>query len=316
MSHHGQVVADVPSRSLVLGGGAPVYIREAKEPDYLKQTRAFDPSRLPTPSDLASVLLRLLSSPNIASKRWVYEQYDHMVRTNNVVLGGEDSAVVVLKEGNKALSMKTDCNSRYVYLNPYRGGMIAVAEAARNVVCTGAEPLAITNCLNFGNPYKPEVYWQFREAVRGMGDACRALGTPVTGGNVSFYNESPVTSVYPTPVVGMLGLITDLAHVTTANFKDNGDVIVLLGRLGGHVGGSEYLSMHHGIVGGDAPSLDIAYEISVQQACLRAIRTGIIKSAHDCSEGGLAVAITESCIAGGQRMRGARITLPASDMRT
>ena len=316
VSHHGQVVADVPSRSLVLGGGAPVYIREAKEPDYLKQTRAFDPSRLPTPSDLASVLLRLLSSPNIASKRWVYEQYDHMVRTNNVVLGGEDSAVVVLKEGNKALSMKTDCNSRYVYLNPYRGGMIAVAEAARNVVCTGAEPLAITNCLNFGNPYKPEVYWQFREAVRGMGDACRALGTPVTGGNVSFYNESPVTSVYPTPVVGMLGLITDLAHVTTANFKDNGDVIVLLGRLGGHVGGSEYLSMHHGIVGGDAPSLDIAYEISVQQACLRAIRTGIIKSAHDCSEGGLAVAITESCIAGGQRMRGARITLPASDMRT
>jgi phosphoribosylformylglycinamidine synthase len=238
-----------------------------------------------------------------------------MVRTNNLVLSGADSAVVVLKEANKALSMKTDCNSRYVYLNPYRGGMIAVAEAARNVVCTGAEPLAITNCLNFGNPYKPEVYWQFREAVRGMGDACRALGTPVTGGNVSFYNESPIAYVYPTPVVGMLGLVTDLAHVTTADFKANGDVIVLLGRLGGHVGGSEYLSMHHGIVGGDAPSLDIAYEISVQQACLRAIRTGIIKSAHDCSEGGLAMAITESCITGGQRVRGARITLPASDMR-
>ena len=316
VTHHDETVADVPSEALVLGGGAPVYIREAREPDYLKEARGIDPSKFPIPSDLGLILLRLLSSPNIASKRWVYQQYDQMVRTNNISSGLSDSAIILLKETNKALSLTTDCNARYVHLNPYRGGMIAVAEAARNVVCTGAEPLAITNCLNFGNPYKPEVYWQFKEAVRGMGDACRAFNTPVTGGNVSFYNESPAGSVYPTPVIGMVGLIEDLSHVTTSEFKDDGDMIVVLGKTIGHIGGSEYLAIAQGVVGGDAPSIDLECERRAHLACLSAIRNGMIKSAHDCSEGGLAVAIAESCILGEGREVGARIHLPATPMRT
>ncbi len=314
VSYQGEVVADVPSNNLVLGGGAPVYIREAKEPEYLKTTRAFDQTNLPMPEDLGSVLLRLLASPNIASKRWVYQQYDHMVRTNNVILGSGDAGVILLKESHRALSLKTDCNARYVYLNPYRGGMIAVAEAARNVVCTGAEPLAITNCLNFGNPYKPEVYWQFREAVRGVKDACCSLNTPVTGGNVSFYNESPTAAVYPTPVIGMLGLIDDLSHVTTSEFKDVGDIIILAGKIDGHVGASEYLATIHGTIAGDTPNIDIEYEKKVQQACLTAIRAGYVKSAHDCSDGGLAVALAESCILSSKHL-GARIQLTKSATR-
>jgi phosphoribosylformylglycinamidine synthase len=185
-----------------LGGEAPVYIREAKEPDYLKYVQSFDFSTLPEPEDLNDVLLKLLSSPNIANKNWVYEQYDTQVRTNTILLPGGDASVIRIKGTNKALAMKTDCNGRYVYLNPYKGGMIADCESARNVACTGAVPLAITNCLNFGNPYKPEIYFQFKEALRGMGDACKVLGTPVTGGNVSFYNESPGYAVYPTPQSG------------------------------------------------------------------------------------------------------------------
>ncbi len=314
VSYLGEVVADVPSDNLVLGGGAPVYIREAKEPEYLKTTRTFDQTSLPMPEDLGSVLLRLLASPNIASKRWVYQQYDHMVRTNNVILGSGDAGVILLKESNRALSLKTDCNARYVYLNPYRGGMIAVAEAARNVVCTGAEPLAITNCLNFGNPYKPEVYWQFREAVRGVKDACSSLNTPVTGGNVSFYNESPTAAVYPTPVIGMLGLIDDLSHVTTSEFKDVGDIIILAGKIDGHVGASEYLATIHGTIAGDTPNIDIEYEKKVQQACLTAIRAGYVKSAHDCSDGGLAVALAESCILSSKHL-GARVQLTKSSTR-
>jgi len=310
VTYKGQKVADVPSHSLVLGGGAPVYIRDARRPSYLDETQNFDPSSLPMPHDLGLVLLRLLSSPNIASKQWVHEQYDYMVRTNNIVLGGTDAAVVLLKEANKALSMTTDCNARYVYLDPYHGGMIAVAEAARNVVCTGATPLAITNCLNFGNPYKPEVYWQFREAVRGIGDACRTLGTPVTGGNVSFYNESPNTAVYPTPVIGMLGLIEDLSMVTTGEFKDEGDAIILVGRTSGEIGGSEYLATVHGLVSGSIPRIDLEVENRVQTACLVAIRSGLVKSAHDCSEGGLAVALAESCIVGRSKPIGASIRIP------
>lgn len=315
VTHRGEIVADVTSRDLVLGGGAPVYIREAKEPEYLSEARTLDPSHIQLPDDMQSVLLRLLSSPNIASKRWIYHQYDHMVRTNNVVLSGADASVVLVGHSNKALALTTDCNSRYVYLNPYRGGMIAVAEAGRNVVCSGAEPLAITNCLNFGNPYKPEIYWQFREAVRGIGSACRTFGTPVTGGNVSFYNESPGVAVYPTPVIGMLGLVTDLEHITTAEFKDDGDVIVLLGRSLGHIGGSEYLSVIHGLSNGDAPDIDLGYESRLQRACLKAIRSGYVKSAHDCSEGGLAVAIAECCILGGRNARGATIRLDNTGTR-
>jgi phosphoribosylformylglycinamidine synthase subunit PurL len=315
VSYRDQIVADVPANSLVLGGGAPVYSRPASEPAYLAEIRSFQTSQLSKPTDLNSILLRLLGSPNIASKRWVFEQYDHMVRTNNVVLTRSDAAVIHVKEKDKALSLTTDCNSRYVYLNPYLGGMIAVAESARNVVCTGATPLAITNCLNFGNPYKPEIYWQFREAVRGVGDACRALNTPVTGGNVSFYNESPAGAVYPTPVIGMLGLIEDLGNVTTSGFKDEGDLIVVLGETVGHVGGSEYLATIHSRVAGDAPKLSLEKEKGVQGLCLEAIRDGIIKSAHDCSEGGLAITLAECCVGDPTKVRGAVVGRPKTDLR-
>ncbi len=296
VSYQGEIVADVPASSLVLGGGAPVYIREAREPEYLRRTRSFDPNSVPMPADLVGVLLRLLSSPTIASKRWVYEQYDSMVRTNNVVLSSSDAAVIFVREAYKCLSLKTDCNSRYVYLNPRRGAMIAVAESARNVVCTGATPVAITNCLNFGNPYKPEIYWQFKEAVAGIGEACRAFGTPVTGGNVSFYNESPSSAVYPTPVIGMLGVIDDPREILTAPFKDEGDVIVLLGDSVGEVGGSEYLATVHGIVAGDAPALDLEYEKRLHSLLLQLNRLGLLKSAHDCSEGGISIALAECCL--------------------
>ena len=315
ITYQGKQVADVPAETLVLGGGAPVYIRESREPEYLKKTRAFDQSALKSNNNAESSLLALLGSPSIASKRWVYEQYDSMVRTNNVVLAGADAAVVLLKDTVKALAMKTDCNSRYVYLNPRRGGTIAVAEAARNVVCTGARPLAITNCLNFGNPYKPEVYWQFKEAVAGIGEACKVLETPVTGGNVSFYNESPTTSVYPTPVIGMLGLLDDVAQATTAGFKDEGDIIVLLGSTKGHIGASEYLALIEGIVAGDAPEIDLLKEKRTQLVCLQAIGSGLIKSAHDCSEGGVAVALAECCIVDPSRSIGANVQLNVAGLR-
>lgn len=310
--HKEQKVASIPADSLVLGGGAPVYIRESKEPEYLKETRAFNPNSLNMPDDLASVWLKLLASPNIASKHWVFEQYDSMVRTNNVVLAEADAAVIYVKEADKALSLKTDCNGRYVYLNPRRGAMIAVAESARNVVCTGAIPLAITNCLNFGNPYKPEIYWQFREAVAGIGDACRAFDTPVTGGNVSFYNESPNAAIYPTPVIGMLGLIDEIQHITTSTFKSAGDRIILLGSGKGHIGGSEYLANWHGLVSGDAPDLSLDLEKKLHATCLQAIRGGLVRSAHDCSEGGLAVALAECSILDRRYPLGASVNLPAS----
>jgi len=296
ISYKGHLVAQLPPDSLVLGGGAPIYHREAREPRYFAQTRAFNRMLLKKTGDLTTVLRRLLASPNIASKRWVYEQYDSMVRTNNIALAEADAALVYIKGTDKALSLTTDCNGRYVYLNPRRGAMIAVAEAARNVVCTGAVPLAITNCLNFGNPYKPEIYWQFKEAIEGISDACRAFNTPVTGGNVSFYNESPTTAVYPTPVIGMLGLVERLEHVTRASFQNVGDTILLLGATHGHVGGSEYLAVVHGAVSGDAPPIDLRGELALRDALLEAIRAGAVVSAHDCSEGGIAVALTECCV--------------------
>ncbi len=233
INYEGEEKAVIPSYELVLGGGAPVYNRETKEPKYLKDTRAFDFSSLREPNSIQDTFIKIFSSPNIASKKWVYEQYDSMVRTNTIVgPGPSDSAVIFLKGTNKALAMKTDCNSRYVYLNPKEGAKIAVAESARNIVCSGGIPLAITNCLNFGNPYKPEVYWQFTEAIDGMGEACRFFDTPVTGGNVSFYNESPNVAVYPTPTIGMVGLIEDVKNVTTSNFKNDDDLIyVIRGRL-------------------------------------------------------------------------------------
>jgi phosphoribosylformylglycinamidine synthase len=305
---HGALVADVPAESLVLGGGAPVYIRETARPAYLDETLAFDPDTLPdlTPETAADALLGLLGAPNIASKRWVFEQYDTEVRTNTVAGPGPTDAAVVRLKGDGAprgLAVTTDCNGRYVYLNPRRGAQIAVAEAARNVVCAGGEPLGVTNCLNFGNPYKPEVYWQFAEAVAGMGEACRAFGTPVTGGNVSFYNESPEGAVFPTPTIGMVGLVDDVeAHTTTAAFRAGGDALLLVTPAAwthtGGTEGSEYLATRHGRTAGDAPHLDLDEERSVQAAVLGAIRAGLVASAHDVSDGGLAVCLAESCIHG------------------
>jgi phosphoribosylformylglycinamidine synthase subunit PurL len=295
----GEEKASIPADSLVLGGGAPVYIRETRRPDYLDKKHAFDFSTLNPPANYNETLLKMLSSPNVASRRWVFEQYDHMVRTNTVVgPGPSDAAVIRIKDSNKGLAVKTDCNGRYVYLNPRVGGRIAVAEAARNVVCTGARPVAITNCLNFGNPYKPEVYWVFKEAVGGMGDACLALQTPVTGGNVSLYNENPKGAVFPTPTIGMLGIIEDMDHVTTAAFTGEHEILYIGAPRRG-LGGSEYLSHIHGLTEGDAPHLDLDFEVNLQSTLLDAIRAGLIRSAHDISDGGLAVTLAEMCIFGG-----------------
>lgn len=290
---NGKEVARVPSNPLVLGGEAPVYTREVKEPSYLKAVRNFDSSSIPVPEDLNETLLRLLSSPSISSKRLVFEQYDSMVRTNTILNGHADAGVVRIKGTEKALAMKTDCNSRYVYLNPRRGAQIAVAESARNVACVGAKPIAITNCLNFGNPYDPEVYWQFKEAVAGIAEACRTLETPVTGGNVSFYNEDPTGSIYPTPVIGMLGLIEDIRNITGSTFVSQGDFVILLGKKGSGIDGSEYLLQQTGECLGDAPHLDLGFESRLQKCVIEAIQRRLVVSAHDISEGGLAVALSE-----------------------
>ena len=301
----GEEVVNVPAEHLVLGGGAPVYIRETQRPTYLDAVQAFSTDSVPDVDDAGDVLKRLLGSPNIASKRWVFEQYDTMVRTNTVTgPGPSDAAVVRVKGTDKGLALKTDCNGRYVYLNPRKGGQIAVAEAARNVVCAGGRPIAITNCLNFGNPYKPEVYWVFKEAVAGMGDACRAFNTPVTGGNVSFYNESPEGAVFPTPTIGMLGLVDDVeAHTTTSDFKTEGDAIFLLSpstwTTRGGIEGSEYLATVLGQTTGDTPYLNLEEEAAVHTAMLALIRNGFVESAHDVSDGGLAVCLAESCIHSG-----------------
>ncbi|GAB5520806.1 MAG: phosphoribosylformylglycinamidine synthase subunit PurL [Rhodothermales bacterium] len=318
---HGDLVADVPADHLALGGGAPVYYRETAYPTYLDDAHAFDASTLAdlTPETATQALLDLMASPNIASKRWVFEQYDTMVRTNTVVgPGPSDAAVVRLKDSNKGLAVKTDCNGRYVYLDPRKGGQIAVAEAARNVVCAGGQPVAITNCLNYGNPYKPEVYWVFKESVGGMGDACRTLGTPVTGGNVSFYNENPDGAVFPTPTIGMLGLVEDIdAHTTTADLKAEGDVILLLSpaawAFDGGIEASEYLATVHGTTAGHAPRFDLDEEKAVQDAVLALIRAGHVQSAHDVSDGGLAVNLAESAIFSGL---GATVDLaPSKNLR-
>ena len=308
---NGKTVAEIPAETLVLGGGAPVYERESRRPDYIDELHAFDFNSLPQPGNLTAVLKKLLASPNIASKEWVIQQYDHMVRSNTVVLPGSDAAVVRIKGTNKALAMKTDCNGRYVYLNPRMGGRIAVAESARNVVCSGGKPLAITNCLNFGNPYKPDIFWQFKEAIAGISEACRAFGTPVTGGNVSFYNENPEGAVYPTPVIGMLGLIEDMEHVTTAWFKKEGDVIVLLGENRGEVGGSEYLKVQFNQITGDCPQLDLDLEKRLQKTCLQAIKNNLVESAHDVSEGGLAAALAECCFLNPKTNFGATVNVEA-----
>lgn len=310
IDYQGERKATLPPFDLVLGGGAPVYIRDQKEPEYLKHTRNFDFNSLEEPKDLKETFLKVFSSPNIVSKQWVYHQYDSMVRTNTVVGPGCDAAVLLIKGTNKALAMKTDCNSRYVYLNPKEGTKIAVAESARNIVCSGGVPLGVTNCLNFGNPYKPEVYWQFAQAIEGMGEACRHFDTPVTGGNVSFYNESPETAVYPTPTIGMVGLIEDLKHITTSYFKDEGDLIYLLGEDKEELGGSEYLKIIHNKVAGDSPQIDLNEEKKIQDTLLRLIRKGLIKSAHDISEGGIVSALAECCIINQENQIGCEVEIP------
>ncbi|MDR7078358.1 phosphoribosylformylglycinamidine synthase [Neobacillus niacini] len=289
--HNGEVVADVPVDALA--EDAPVYHKPSKVPAYFEEFQAME-QEIPQVSDLKETLVKLLSQPTIASKEWVYQQYDYMVRTNTVVSPGSDAAVVRIRGTRKALAMTTDCNSRYVYLDPEVGGKIAVAEAARNIVCSGAEPLAITDNLNFGNPEKPEVFWQIEKAADGISEACRVLGTPVIGGNVSLYNETSGTAIYPTPVIGMVGLVTDIDHITTQSFKNNGDLIYLVGETKDEFGGSELQKLVHGKVFGKAPELNINVEKANQDQVLAAIRAGLVQSAHDLSEGGLAVAIAES----------------------
>ncbi|MFN3874224.1 MAG: AIR synthase related protein, partial [Ignavibacterium sp.] len=279
------------------------------------ETRKFEQNSLVEPKDLKETFLKIFSSPNIVSKKWVYEQYDTMVRTNTIVGPGCDAAVMYIKGTNKALAMKTDCNSRYVYLNPKEGTKIAVAECARNIVCSGGVPLGVTNCLNFGNPYKPEVYWQFAQAIAGMGEACRKFDTPVTGGNVSFYNESPETAVYPTPTIGMVGLVEDLKHITTSYFKDEGDVIYLIGEDKEELGGSEYLKIVHNIVAGDCPQINLDEEKKLQETLLNLIRKGLVKSAHDISEGGIAAALAECCIINQEKQIGCEVEIPVESRK-
>jgi phosphoribosylformylglycinamidine synthase subunit PurL len=299
---NGTIVVDIPGEPLVTA--CPTYTREGRESPRIERLRSWTPAELqplPEERDPTWTLRRLLDAPSIASKAWVYEQYDTTVRTNTVVGPGSDAAVMRLRGTRKAIAATVDGNGRYVYLNPYVGGKIAVAEAARNLVCSGALPLAITDNLNFGNPLKPEVYHQLSEAIRGIGEACTVLDTPVTGGNVSLYNENPRGAIYPTPTIGMVGLVEDLDHITTAAFQAPGEVVVLLGSNTAELGGSEYLKVVHGTVAGDAPSLDLDRERGLQRALLDAIRAGLVRSAHDVADGGLAVALVESAFGSGRR---------------
>ncbi|UOY91599.1 phosphoribosylformylglycinamidine synthase subunit PurL [Ectobacillus sp. JY-23] len=289
--HKGEMVAEVPADALA--EEAPVYHKPSQEPAYFAEFQAME-NDVPQVDNYNETLLALLKQPTIASKEWVYDQYDHQVRTSTIVTPGSDAAVVRVRGTQKALAMTTDCNSRYIYLDPETGGKIAVAEAARNIVCSGAEPLAITDCLNYGNPEKPEIFWQIEKSVDGMSEACRTLSTPVIGGNVSLYNERSGDAVYPTPTVGMVGLVHDLAHVTTQDFKANGDLIYVIGETKSEFGGSELQKMTYGKIFGKAPAIDLDVEAKRQQQLLAAIQAGLVQSAHDIAEGGFAVAIAES----------------------
>jgi phosphoribosylformylglycinamidine synthase len=300
---NGVVVCEVPGEPLVTG--CPTYVREARESEEVQRLRAWTPAQLDaqaTSRDPAAVLQQLLASPSIASKRWVYNQYDTTVRTNTVLGPGGDAGVMRIRGTTKGIAATVDCNGRYVYLNPRRGAQIAVAEAARNLVCVGARPRAVTNNLNFGNPLKPEVYYQLREAVAGMGEACAAFDTPVTGGNVSLYNENPRGAIYPTPVIGMVGVLDDVTRYVPMAFRAGGDAIVLLGRNTDELGGSEYLKVVHGLVAGDAPGVDLRSEKALQETMLELAAARLLRSAHDCSEGGLAVCLAECAVAGVDRL--------------
>ncbi len=306
----GRVVADIPARALAEEG--PVYRRPMARPKDLDALWALDLSRLPAPGDCTAVLHRLLASPTIASKEVVWRRYDHMLHLNTGVPPGGDAAGLRVKGTGRALAVSTDGNGRYCALDPYLGGQIAVAEAARNVTCAGAEPVAITNCLNFGNPEVPEVMWQFAEVVRGMGAACRALGTPVTGGNVSFYNETLGVSIAPTPVVGMLGILEHIGWATAPWWTTEGDLLLLLGESKPELGATEYLKAWHDLERGRPPAIDLERERRVQAACRAAIQRGLVRAAHDCSDGGLAVALAEMAIGGPGVPLGAAVTLERS----
>jgi len=302
-----RVVAEIPAKALT--EDAPLYHRPTGRPPWQEEVQRLDLTSIPLPPDYGEVLLRLLASPTIACKAMVWERYDHMLFLNTLVLPGSDAAVLRLKGTERGIALTADGNGRYTFLDPFVGGMVAVAEAARNVVCAGAEPVAITNCLNFGDPTRPEIMWQFAEAVRGMAEACQALQTPVTGGNVSLYNETMGKAIFPTPIVGMLGLLHHISQATTQAFKVEGDLVVLLGKTQEELGGSEYLKRCHGLERGLPPTIDLELEWRVQQCCLEAIRAGMVRSAHDCSDGGLAVALAECCISDREQPIGVEVEL-------
>lgn len=292
---NGELEASLPAHELVLGGGAPQYERAFKEPAYLERIRSFNADDIAVPEDLKSVAEQIVQSPNIASKRWVYVQYDSMVGAGNVSTNApSDAAIVIAKPTKKALALTTDCNSRYVFSDPYKGAMIAVAEAARNIVCSGGQPLGVTNCLNFGNPFDPEVYYQFVNAIKGMGEACRKFDTPVTGGNVSFYNQGPDGAVFPTPTIGMVGLLENVSDKMTMDFKKFGDSIYLVGLQQNDINASEYLKAVHNVGHSPAPYFDIDEEFNMQRAIREAISEKLLQSAHDISEGGLFISLLES----------------------
>ncbi|MCR8636431.1 MULTISPECIES: phosphoribosylformylglycinamidine synthase subunit PurL [Paenibacillus] len=294
--HGGEMVADMPVTALV--DECPVYNKPSQVPAYYVENASVDTNRYAEVTDLNGALNKVLSSPTVASKEWVYNQYDYMVRTSTAVRPGSDAAVVTIQGSRKALSMSTDCNGRFVYLDPEVGGMIAVAEAARNNVCSGGEPLAITDNLNFGSPEKPEIFWQLEKAADGISEACRKLNAPVIGGNVSLYNENSKGAIYPTPVIGMVGLVHDTDHITTQGFKKEGDIILVLGDTKAELGGSEFQYVIHGVTEGRPPQIDLDVEKKLLDTVLGAIQKGLVASAHDLSEGGLAVALAESCMSG------------------
>lgn len=294
----GELAAEVPAESLVLGGGAPVYEREYKEPAYFKKCQQFSIDQIREPENLEEVALFLIKSLNIASKKWVIEQYDTMVGTNNMSTNfPSDAGLIKLKNSDKALAVTVDCNARYVYVNPEEGCAIAVAEAARNITCSGGIPSAITNCLNFGNPYNPEVYWQFVGAIKGMGKACKKFNTPVTGGNVSFYNQSVLEgkeeAVFPTPTIGMIGVLENQNLATSLSFQNEGDLIYLIGKNRNDIGSSEYLYKYHKVKHSPTPHFDLNEEYEIQTTVQQLIRKGLIQSAHDCSDGGLFITLCE-----------------------
>lgn len=306
--HKGQVVAEVPADALA--EDAPVYYKPSAEPAYYAQFQAIENTE-PAVTDYKETLIALLKAPTIASKEWVYDQYDYQVRTSTVVKPGSDAAVIRVRGTNKGLAMTTDCNSRYIYLDPEVGGAIAVAEAARNIVATGGTPLAITDCLNFGNPEKPEIFWQIEKSADGISAACTALNAPVIGGNVSLYNERSGEAVYPTPTIGMVGLIEDLAHVTTQDVKAAGDLVFVIGETKTEFGGSELQKLlNNGVISGKAPAIDLEVEATRQHSLLKAIKAGLVQSAHDVAEGGLAVAIAETTF--GANGLGVDVTLTGS----